>query len=58
MSCVHRAMTRDVGVMSSHLQNVEQKYIVEIQDTYLSVVPSTDSMSFLWIVRDARIEPL
>jgi hypothetical protein len=50
-------MTREVGVVSSHLQTVKVLNVTGISEAYLSVVPRMDSTSFLWMVLAAFTEP-
>ena len=60
MSCVTRAMTRDVGVVSSHLQPKGAYEIGPVPGQlkiHLRVVPKTDSISFRWIDLEALSAP-
>jgi hypothetical protein len=60
ISTVHRAMIREVGVKSSHLEREVERFHCrkgkEITD--LNVVPKTDSTSCLWMIRDALNDPI
>lgn len=59
MSCVHLVITREMGVLSSHLAIACQMFIntANLNQTYLKVAPSTESMSLPWIRRDALTVP-
>src|SRR6266571_5588481 len=60
MSCVTRVMTRDVGVVSSHLKskrNYLSGSVLGQFRVHLRVVPRTDSISFWWIDLDALRVP-
>src|ERR1700677_4563034 len=60
MSCVTRVMTRDVGVVSSHLQrreNYQHGPVPGHLEMHLRVVPRTDSISFRWIDLEALSAP-
>jgi hypothetical protein len=59
ISCVTRVMTRDVGVVSSHLQSRGDQWraVLGQLEMHLRVVPKTDSISFRWMVLEALIDP-
>jgi hypothetical protein len=60
MSCVTRVMTRDVGVVSSHLQrrgDYQYRPVPGHLEMHLRVVPRTDSISFWWIDLEALSVP-
>jgi len=51
-------MTRDVGVVSSHLSTNKSGTITEVKTkTYLKVVPRIDVTSCLWIDLEERSAP-
>ena len=60
MSCVTRVMTRDVGVVSSHLKskrNYLSGSVLGQFRVHLRVVPRTDSIRFRWIDLEALRAP-
>ena len=60
MSCVTRAMTWDIGVVSSHLHPKGAYEIGLVPGKFkihLRVVPKTDSISFRWIDLEALRAP-